>query len=165
MCLSGSFSHSNFFATGQQTALKNKHFFFKEDIHDYRMISGTTVEALAKIYLCHLPRAYSARFWSHPSPRLDPQHSPPVPNPAPGAAFRMGADATVGFWAAASSVWSTGPGGSALAGTSGPSCSGLRNLFYTAQCGTYMYIRFIFLYLKLWLTWTVTHSILEDRKR
>lgn len=111
MCLSGSFSHSDFFATGQQMALKNKHFFFKEDIHDYRMISGTTVEALDKIYLCHLPRAYSTGIWSHPSPLLDPQPSPPLPNPAPGAAFHMGADARMGFWAAASPVWSHRPWG------------------------------------------------------
>lgn len=97
MCLSGSFSHSNFFATGQQTALKNKHFFFKKDIHDYRMISGTTVEALDKIYLCHLPRAYSAGFWSQPSPHVDPQHSLPMPNSAPGTAFQTGTDTRGGF--------------------------------------------------------------------
>lgn len=43
-------------------ALENKHFFFKEDIHDYCMISRTTVEAPDKIYLCHLPRAHSPGF-------------------------------------------------------------------------------------------------------
>lgn len=105
MCLSASFSHSNFFATGQQAALENKHFFFKEDIHDYCMIPGTTVEALDKTYLLYLPWAYSVGFWIHPSTCLDPQHSLPVPNAAPGAAFQLGANAMVGFWAAESSVW------------------------------------------------------------
>jgi len=151
MCLSGSFSHSDFVATGQQTALKSKHFFFKECIYDYRMISGTTAEAVDKIYLCHLPRAYSAGFWNHPSPRLEPSTRLPCQTQLQAQLFRQALTSEWDFGLQHPQSGPRAPGDSTPAWIPGPSRSGLRRLFYTAWCGTCICICFTFLYPKLWL--------------
>lgn len=125
MCLSGSFSHSNFFfffATGQQTDLKNKHFFFKEDIHDYCMIRFSSVTCQEHTGLdCE---ATPGLAWI-PSPHCLCQAQLWV------QIFRW---ELIPRWALGLqhpqfSPWAP-PRGSAPAGMSGPSCSHFRTLLY-----------------------------------
>lgn len=152
MCLSGSFSHSNFFCHRPTTGFKKQALFLQRGypwlLYDLKNDCRSSGWDLA------LPLATSTQcwgFWSQPRPCLDPQHSLPVPNPAlwTGADFQVGAGSKVGFWGCSipSQVHGVPPEAQTLLGCQVPAAHVLGAYFIPNS----IYVSFICLCLKLWL--------------